>query len=63
GLIGATAMAGAVGAGGLGDLALRYGYQQWDIEVMIMTVIILICLVQAIQSLGNWAAKKLKKTA
>ncbi|HZG80695.1 MAG TPA: methionine ABC transporter permease [Brevibacillus sp.] len=63
GLIGATAMAGAVGAGGLGDLALRYGYQQWDIEVMLITVVILIVLVQAIQSLGNWAAKKLKKNA
>ncbi|MGG3885678.1 methionine ABC transporter permease [Brevibacillus panacihumi] len=63
GLIGATAMAGAVGAGGLGDLALRYGYQQWDIEVMLITVVILIIMVQAIQSLGNWAAKKLKKNA
>jgi D-methionine transport system permease protein len=63
GLIGATAMAGAVGAGGLGDLALRYGYQQWDIEVMVITVIILICLVQLIQSFGNWAARKLKKSA
>lgn len=62
GLIGATAMAGAVGAGGLGDLALRYGYQQWDIEVMLITVVILIVLVQLIQSLGNWAAKKLKKS-
>ncbi|MFC7442091.1 methionine ABC transporter permease [Laceyella putida] len=60
GLIGATAMAGAIGAGGLGDLALRYGYQQWDLPVMIVTVIILICLVQMIQSLGNWAARKLK---
>jgi D-methionine transport system permease protein len=63
GLIGATAMAGAVGAGGLGDLALRYGYQQWDVEVMLITVVILIILVQLIQSLGNWAAKKLKKSA
>ncbi|WP_421617361.1 methionine ABC transporter permease [Brevibacillus sp. TJ4] len=63
GLVGATAMAGAVGAGGLGDLALRYGYQQWDIEVMLITVVILIVLVQALQSLGNWAAKKLKKGA
>ncbi|MCM3077680.1 MULTISPECIES: methionine ABC transporter permease [Brevibacillus] len=62
GLIGATAMAGAVGAGGLGDLALRYGYQQWDIEVMLITVVILVVLVQLIQSLGNWAAKKLKKS-
>ncbi|SES25848.1 methionine ABC transporter permease [Psychrobacillus sp. OK032] len=61
GLIGATAMAGAVGAGGLGDLALRYGYQQWDLPVMMVTVIILIIIVQCIQSLGNWAANKMKK--
>lgn len=61
GLIGATAMAGAVGAGGLGDLALRYGYQQWDLPVMFMTVLILICLVQLIQSFGNWTAAKLKR--
>ncbi|MBP2079555.1 D-methionine transport system permease protein [Oceanobacillus polygoni] len=63
GLIGATAMAGVIGAGGLGDLALRYGYQQWDLPVMFGTVIILIVLVQIIQSLGNYGAKKLKKTA
>jgi len=63
GLIGATAMAGAVGAGGLGDLALRYGYQQWDVEVMLITVVMLIIIVQVLQSLGNWAAKKLKKKA
>ncbi|MGE7604415.1 methionine ABC transporter permease [Peribacillus sp. NPDC097675] len=61
GLIGATAMAGAVGAGGLGDLALRYGYQQWDLPVMFITVLLLICLVQLIQSFGNWTASKLKK--
>ena len=62
GLIGATAMAGAIGAGGLGDLALRYGYQQWDMPVMFGTVIILIIMVQIIQSIGNYMAKKLKKT-
>lgn len=62
GLIGATAMAGVIGAGGLGDLALRYGYQQWDLPVMFGTVIILIVLVQIIQSLGNYFAKKLKKS-
>ena len=61
GLIGATAMAGAVGAGGLGDLALRYGYQQWDLPVMFLTVLLLICLVQLIQSFGNWTAATLKK--
>jgi len=63
GLIGATAMAGVIGAGGLGDLALRYGYQQWDLPVMFGTVIILIVLVQIVQSIGNFTAKKLKKTA
>ena len=63
GLIGATAMAGVIGAGGLGDLALRYGYQQWDLTVMFGTVAILIVLVQIVQSFGNYAAKKLKKTA
>lgn len=62
GLIGATAMAGVIGAGGLGDLALRYGYQQWDLPVMIGTVIILIILVQIIQSLGNYTSRKLNKT-
>lgn len=62
GLIGATAMAGVIGAGGLGDLALRYGYQQWDLPVMFGTVIILIVLVQIVQSIGNYTAKKLKKT-
>ncbi len=61
GLIGATAMAGVIGAGGLGDLALRYGYQQWDLPVMFGTVFILIVLVQIVQSVGNYASRKLKK--
>ena len=60
-LIGATAMAGLVGAGGLGDLAYRYGHIQYEVEVMYATVLILIVLVQAIQMLGNYFAKKLKK--
>src|SRR5699024_8811272 len=50
-LIGATAMAGLVGAGGLGDLAYRYGHIQYEVEVMYATVLILIVLVQAIQML------------
>lgn len=61
GLIDLTAMAGAVGAGGLGDLALRYGYQQWDLPVIIGTVIILIAIVQIIQTLGNYVSRNLKK--
>lgn len=61
GLIGASAMAGAVGAGGLGDLALRYGYQQWNLQIMFITVFILIIIVQAIQSFGNRLSKQLQK--
>ncbi|MEH7430115.1 methionine ABC transporter permease, partial [Priestia megaterium] len=61
GLIGASAMAGAVGAGGLGDLALRYGYQQWDLKIMFITVIILIAIVQLVQSSGNYLSKKLQR--
>jgi len=60
-LIGATAMAGLVGAGGLGDLAYRYGHIQYEVEVMYATVFILIVLVQGIQMLGNHYAAKLKK--
>ncbi|GAE25466.1 methionine ABC transporter permease protein [Halalkalibacter wakoensis JCM 9140] len=61
GLIGATAMAGLVGAGGLGDLAYRFGHLRYEPEVMYATVIILIILVQGIQSIGNRVATKLKK--
>lgn len=60
-LIGESAMAGAVGGGGLGDLAIRYGYQRFNPEVMLATVIVLIALVQIIQFLGNLLAKKLNK--
>lgn len=61
GLIGATAMAGLVGAGGLGDLAYRYGYLRYEADVMYVTVIILIILVQGLQSIGNRLAAKMKK--
>jgi D-methionine transport system permease protein len=56
-LIGATAMAGAVGAGGIGDLAISYGYQRFDTSVVILTVIVLLLLVQIVQTLGNWLSK------
>ena len=56
-LIGATAMAGAVGAGGIGDLAISYGYQRFDTSVVILTVIVLLLLVQFVQSFGDWLAK------
>lgn len=61
GLIGATAMAGLVGAGGLGDLAYRFGYLRYEADVMYITVILLIILVQGLQSIGNRLAAKLKK--
>ncbi len=60
-LVGESAMAGAVGGGGLGDLAIRYGYQRFRPEVMIATVVILIVLVQAVQFLGGQLVKKLDK--
>ncbi|MBO0587522.1 ABC transporter permease [Sporosarcina sp. E16_8] len=60
-LVGATAMAGLVGAGGLGDLAYRYGHLRYEVDVMYVTIFILIILVQSIQSLGNRLATRLKK--
>ncbi|MET1248695.1 MULTISPECIES: methionine ABC transporter permease [Sporolactobacillus] len=62
GLIGETAMAGFVGAGGLGDLAYQFGYVRFQPDVMYAVIIILIVIVQIIQSLGNVIARKLKKS-
>lgn len=59
-ILGYTAMAGAVGAGGLGNVALMYGYQQFDKNVMAYTVIALVIIVQIIQSLGDLLYRKLK---
>ena len=59
GLIGYSAMVGAVGGGGLGDVAFRYGYQRYSPEYMFGVVILLILLVQVFQSLGNFAARRL----
>ncbi|MFD2445426.1 methionine ABC transporter permease [Bacillus sp. CGMCC 1.16607] len=60
-LIGATAMAGLVGAGGLGDLAYRFGHLRYEVDVMYATVFILIVIVQSIQTIGNKLATQLKK--
>ena len=60
-LVGESAMAGAIGGGGLGDLAIRYGYQRFRPEVMIATVIVLIVLVQLVQFCGNTLARHLDK--
>lgn len=57
GLLGATAMAGAVGGGGVGDLALTYGYQRFNTPLMTSTIVILIVFVQIIQMIGSKAAK------
>lgn len=58
-LIGFSAMAGAVGGGGLGDLGIRYGYQRFMPEVMAMVVGVLIIVVQVVQSLGDYLARRL----
>ena len=58
-LTGYSAMAGAVGGGGLGDLGIRYGYQRFLPDVMLAVVLILIVFVQAIQSLGDWTVRRM----
>ena len=60
-LIGYSAMGGAVGAGGLGDIAIRYGYHRYEYDVMIITIILLILIVQIIQNIFNTLAKKIDK--
>lgn len=60
-LVGYSAMAGAVGGGGLGDLAIRYGYQRFDTKVMVLTILIMVILVQAIQFFGDTIAKRFLK--
>jgi D-methionine transport system permease protein len=61
GLIGASAMAGAVGGGGLGDLAITYGYNQFEVRVVVITVVLLIIFVQLVQSLGNYFAQAVRR--
>ncbi|WP_330646983.1 methionine ABC transporter permease [Thioclava sp. FTW29] len=62
-LIGYSAMVGAVGGEGLGDLGIRYGYQRFMPEVMLAVVVILIVLVQLVQSIGEWIAARVDKRA
>ncbi|AHI21124.1 MAG: methionine ABC transporter permease [Corynebacterium casei] len=59
-LISATAMAGTIGGGGVGDLAISYGYQQFDTVAIVITVIILIVVVQGIQAFGTWWARRVR---
>ncbi|MDF2687279.1 MAG: DL-methionine transporter permease subunit [Microvirga sp.] len=60
-LLGFSAMVGAVGGGGLGDLGIRYGYQRFMPEMMLAVVVVLIVLVQAVQSIGDRLARRLNK--
>ncbi|WP_277674563.1 methionine ABC transporter permease [Piscibacillus halophilus] len=61
GLVGASAMAGFVGGGGLGDLAISYGYQRFETDIMIATVVLLVVIVQIVQMIGNYLSKKLRR--
>ncbi len=58
-MIGSSAMAGAVGAGGLGDLAIRYGYQRFDTTVMVTVIALLIAIVTAVQLVGDRFVRRL----
>ncbi|MBX9734275.1 MAG: ABC transporter permease [Chitinophagaceae bacterium] len=60
-LVSYTAMAGTVGGGGLGDLAIRYGYQRFQTEVMVLTVVLLVLLVQLIQFIGDGIVRFVRK--
>ena len=62
-LIGASAMAGAVGAGGLGDLAIRYGYQRFETAIMVGVIMVLIVIVSVIQLVGDFIARRLNRRA
>ena len=58
-LIGYSAMAGAIGGGGLGDLGIRYGYQRFLPEVMLAVVVVLVVLVQVVQGFGDWLVRRM----
>ena len=60
-ILGYSAMAGAVGGGGLGDIAIRYGYMRYETDMMIITVVLLILLVQILQEVGSQIAKRTDK--
>ena len=61
-LIGYSAMAGAIGGGGLGDIAIRYGYQRFQADIMIATIIILICIgYKVVQMIGDAWSKAMNK--
>lgn len=61
-LIGYSAMAGALGGGGLGDLAIRYGYQRFRVDMMIESILVIIVLVELVQLLGNFISRKISSS-
>ncbi|NMD70989.1 ABC transporter permease [Bacillus sp. DNRA2] len=61
GLVGATAMAGAIGGGGLGDVAISYGYQRFSTITILVTVVILVLIVQGVQTIGNLLERKFRR--
>jgi D-methionine transport system permease protein len=58
-LVGYSAMAGAIGGGGLGDVGIRYGYQRFQPDVMLAVVVVLVALVQVMQSVGDWVVRRM----
>jgi D-methionine transport system permease protein len=60
-ILGYSAMAGTVGGGGLGDIAIRYGYYRYEFGIMIVTVVILVVLVQILQGIGMMLSKELDR--
>ena len=60
-LLGYSAMSGTVGGGGLGDIAVRYGYYRYETRIMIITVVVLVVLMQVLQWTGNFLSKKLDR--
>ena len=60
-ILGYSAMAGVVGGGGLGDIAIQYGYRRYQADIMIVTVVLLVLLVQVLQWIGTRLSKKLDR--
>ena len=60
-ILGYSAMSGAVGGGGLGDVAIRYGYHRYQVDIMMVTVVLLVALVQVMQYIGTKISRKMDK--
>ena len=60
-MINSSAIAGAIGAGGLGDIAYRYGYQRFDMQIMLAVIVVLVILVMCVQAIGDNLATQLDK--